>query len=1621
MDVLDSHPLDPLNGWDLREAGADGVFGNEDDDVYDLRVSPGYSGGTTVNLRLFDGPMHEGQYRLMLTPSLADPVGNLLDGDGDGVGGDAFTRTFHVDLPEGFVYESRSNNSRSTATPLPLVEDPVDSGYYLGHGLGSIDPAVYNDAWNESDYWSFEAQAGDRVAVAVGTPNSGLNPYVYLYNASGNSLTGDDDAGPGSDAYISHYTVPTDGTYYARVGHYRYSGTVGNYQLRVELARGIDLESDAGYHNDSIAQADVVALETSGTHRNGQMAGTVMAGESGNVDEDYFDLGTVEAGETVLARLFLPESSTLQPVLEIRDASNQVVSITPNPTDETVVRVDISETGTYYAVALALDGEGHFGQYLLDATIAPTSELQFADLSVTDLVAPSDAFSGEDIHLEWVVGNFGTAETDTDTWYDRAVLSLNKIYADEDDVPFEGVDSVQHTGILGAGGEYALPANGDFRVPKGLSGEYWILVKADATGRVFEFNLEDNNVGISDEQIVIRRPPQVISHEPAGYSNETFSTITLTLSSAVEGEDARNANTYRLLNLGPDRTVGGDDDVEIAVTPIYLDGTTQIELGLGESLAEGAYQLTAFSGEPGLRDPGGASLDGDGDGVGGGDFVATFVIDTTAPGAVGELTFTGDTGASNSDGLTNDETPTFSWTAPFDAGGISHYEYQVDGGTWTALVPPTVTVTLAAGAHDFAVRAVDNAGLTGPESSIELTIDLTAPARLGGLTLAEDTGPLPDDGLTADSTPTFSWQAADEVDFWTYQYRLDGGPWTDTGDPTSPTITLAPGQGGHTFSVRSVDLAGNPGLASEAFGFTIDTTMPPSPASVSIADDTGASESDRITNDNTLTVSWPAVTDPSGVAYYQYQIDGMGWVDQTVTSVDLNPSPGAHGFDVRAVDGAGNIGMARSATIVVDQQPPTVVSHEPGGTSAEPVGHVDVTFDEVIDLATLSPALTLYHAEAPVTDPGFVVSELGGGTYRIAFTPLMLNGLFRLEIAASAADLAGNPMGADYEAAFSQAVPDLAAVSVAPATTDLQFGQTAQVSWTVENRPAAGQADGSWNDAVYLSDDAVLDGGDMPLGSWVGPGSLAPGADYTSNVEIALPLSIELTACTYYLIVKADHEDVLVELDESNNTAASTLLNITLPPTADLTVADVAPVGALIAGQEATFVWTVHNQGDADATSVWSEEIFVSLDDTVGDDVLLGTVTFSGTVPANSSEARSATLTIPQTFSHTGTVYLVVATDTADDVFESDEDNNAAASLSSATLADSLAITASTTAVAETAGSNVLRFVVTRSGSVSAALTVDLQSSDTTEVAVPATVTIPAGQQNTAFFAEVLDDTIVDPSQVVTVTASAAGFVSDTADVGVLDDETPSLGIDVPVQSMGEGETVTATVSRSYGMDEDPAYMTDQPLTVTLVDVSGGQFTMPSTVEIPAGSLEATFELTATDDEIPEANALHEIDATASGYLSGTAGVTVEDDDLPTLTIIPAWAEVSEGAGATALTAIVQRAEATGVPLTVRLRSSDTTAAVVPPQVIIPAGETNASFVIGAVDDEMVDGTQLAVISAAGVIPNCNQCAPDPTGTATADIEVLDDDGPTLTVTFDRELVNEGVAAAANLTVSRNT
>ena len=79
-------------------------------------------------------------------------------------------------------------------------------------------------------------------------------------------------------------------------------------------------------------------------------------------------------------------------------------------------------------------------------------------------------------------------------------------------------------------------------------------------------------------------PPYIVSHDLPAQSDVGVSAATLVLSEAVVGEDARDSASYRLVRLGADQLLGGDDDVVQQVTPAYTDGTTQIDLDLTGTL-----------------------------------------------------------------------------------------------------------------------------------------------------------------------------------------------------------------------------------------------------------------------------------------------------------------------------------------------------------------------------------------------------------------------------------------------------------------------------------------------------------------------------------------------------------------------------------------------------------------------------------------------------------------------------------------------------------------------------------------------------------------------------------------------------------------------------------------------------------------------------------------------------------------------------------------------------------------------------------------------------------------------------------------------------------------------------
>lgn len=204
-----------------------------------------------------------------------------------------------------------------------------------------------------------------------------------------------------------------------------------------------------------------------------------------------------------------------------------------------------------------------------------------------------------------------------------------------------------------------------------------------------------------------------------------------------------------------------------------------------------------------------------------------------------------------------------------------------------------------------------------------------------------------------------------------------------------------------------------------------------------------------------------------------------------------------------------------------------------------------------------------------------------------------------------------------------------------------------------------------------------------------------------------------------------------------------------------------------------------------------------------------------------------------------------------------------------------LTVGTSVSTISENAGPGAVTGTVTRQDAdLSQALTVSLASSDPGEATVPASVTIAAGQTSATFGISPVDNTILDGTHAVTISASASGFTSGSASINVTDYETLSLSLAASTIAENAGAAATTgTITRNNTN-------IDQPLTVTLTSSNVNQAAVPSTVTIAAGQASATFAVDAVDDIVVNGTQTVTITASATGYagpVSSTLKVTDTD------------------------------------------------------------------------------------------------------------------------------------------------
>jgi hypothetical protein len=198
-------------------------------------------------------------------------------------------------------------------------------------------------------------------------------------------------------------------------------------------------------------------------------------------------------------------------------------------------------------------------------------------------------------------------------------------------------------------------------------------------------------------------------------------------------------------------------------------------------------------------------------------------------------------------------------------------------------------------------------------------------------------------------------------------------------------------------------------------------------------------------------------------------------------------------------------------------------------------------------------------------------------------------------------------------------------------------------------------------------------------------------------------------------------------------------------------------------------------------------------------------------------------------------------------------------------------------------------------------------------------VTIAAGESSANFTLTVVDDTLLDASQPVTVIATASGFDSGADTITVLDNDTVnlSLGLAAPSISEGGGNTsVVATVTRDG--------LINQSLTVQLSASNPERVTLPSSLLIPAGATSATFTVNAVDNADLTGN--QTITLTATPTTAGTnvplpgraASIALEvlDNESPGLSLSLDRDLISETGTATAE---VTRNGDTSAPITMSI------------------------------------------------------------------------------------------------------
>lgn len=862
------------------------------------------------------------------------------------------------------------------------------------------------------------------------------------------------------------------------------------------------------------------------------------------------------------------------------------------------------------------------------------------DLTVESVQAPDSAFFDQTIIVSWKVKNLGPGTTDASEWYDRIFLSLDTDPSGDDLVQLD----VQNVSYLNAGEGYNSLA--EVKIPKGLSGPYFLVVKTDRGNAVTEL-VESNN--FASRPIDIRIPPlpdlqtPLVQATDAGYAGEPISI------------------NWRVENRGdtatPPTETSWSDGVYISKDATFNPGNARF-LGSKSrtgSLAAGAgYDVQGFA----VNLPNDVS----------GDWyvyvaadvnnqVYEYVKENNNVGrAAGILHIT----STPPDLIVRiDESP-----AQIEAGKPFSLKYTVTNqgafeakASWwdtiyisTSATPDPATAT--------ALVSLQRTANLGPGLSYQRTEIMTLPPCTTGsyyffvytdsrkeLFEFDPNGDAEANNISVPKPATVTATPPDlQVTTVTAPNMGEAGKaiamsWTVTNAGTGSTVA-------NSWTDR-IYLSRNSTFDNTAQGIGSSTRN----------GELAAGANYTVNADVTLPAS------ASGTYYIFVKTDSSDAVEEcdkednnvgsTSVSIEVtnNDPPSTYpDLQISSMDAPSNAFAGDS--LLISWQ-----GANGGEADAKPAwsDRVYLSNTSAIDGSARLLASTL--VVGPVAPGGMYAAQAS------VVIPIVPAGGYFLIVAADGGgniNEGGNEGNNTASTSIAIQIPDNdLRVTALDVPAEAFSGQEMNVAWTVTNAGSARTSVAGWTDYLFLSKDSILDPTDKSIGWATHVGKLDGGASYNASVVAAIPAGI---TGPYNVFVLTDYGQQVPETNELNNLGGPATVMLLLPPPVDLTPTSITlpPNGS--PGETATIGWSVKNVGQNTATGRWTDTLYLSKDKNWDiDDVVIGRRDQEGPLAAAASYSAELVTELPAI--EEGNYYVLVRTDVRNKVREDDETNNTLSSV----------------------------------------------------------------------------------------------------------------------------------------------------------------------------------------------------------------------------------------------------------------------------------------------------------------------------------------------------------------------